>query len=243
MRAIAFFALFFLPLLGMSQEFVITKLDVVPEGMIVHYDLIDSTKSRTYTISIFSSHDNYLNPLKHISGDVGLEIQPGRNKRILWKVRSELGDSFKGSVELEVRGHVYIPFIRLNDFKEGQIIHRGRPTMLTWTGGTRQNILNFAIYKGDERVDVIPSVANSGSYELNLPTSIRPGKGYYFLVSDTKNKDQVMKSATFEVRRKVPLGLKIIPVALIGGAAILLIPKSDTSKELGVPPAVPSGTN
>jgi hypothetical protein len=229
--------------MAQSQEFVIKKMDLTTEGMLLHYDLLDTTKARTYTINVYSSHDKYLNPLKHVSGDVGLEVRPGLNKKILWNVRAELGDNFKGSAELEVRGHVYIPFIRFDDFKEGQVIHRGRPTTITWTGGTRQNILNFVIYQGENRVDVIPNVANSGNYELTLPTSIKPGKGYYFLVSDSKNKDQVMKTATFEVRRKVPLGLKIIPAVLVGGAAILLLPKSETSKELGAPPAVPSGTN
>jgi len=83
-------------------------------------------------------------------------------------------------------------------------------------------------------------VANSGNYEMILPTSIKPGKGYYFLVSDSKNKDQVMKTPTFEVRRKVPLAVKIVPVVLIGGAIAALLPKSSASN-LDNPPDVPAG--
>ena len=202
-----------------AQEFTIKKVELTGESIILHYDLIDTIKARTYSIHVYSSKDNFLSPLQKIKGDAGLEVRPGANKKITWGSREELGTSFKGDVELEVRGRVYIPFVRFDGFQNEQIIRRGKPKTMTWSGGTRQNILNFAIYQGDDYVDVIPNVANSGSYEIVLPTSIKPGKGYYFLVSDSKNKDQVMKTPTFEVKRKIPLALKVLPFVAIGAVA------------------------
>jgi hypothetical protein len=226
-----------------AQEFVLTKIELAGDAIILHYSLTDTIKSRTYSISVYSSKDNFLSPLQKISGDAGLEVKPGQNLKIIWSAKEELGAAFRGEIELEVRGRIYIPFVKFDGFQAEQVIRRGKPKTMTWSGGTRQNILNFSIYNRDDQfVDVIPNVANSGSYEMIIPMSVKPGKGYYFLVSDSKNKDQVMKTPPFEVRRKVPLGLKAIPIALVGTAAFVLAPSSGPS-DLSNPPAVPTSKN
>jgi len=226
-----------------AQEFTIKAVELTAESIVLHYDLVDTIKSRTYSITVYSSHDNFLAPLLKVKGDVGLEVRPGANRKITWNSREELGPGFQGGVELEVRGRIYIPFVKFDGFQAEQVIRRGKPKTMTWSGGTRQNILNFSIYnKEDQFIDVIPNVANSGSYEMTLPTSIKPGKGYYFLVSDSKNKDQVMRTPPFEVRRKIPLGLKVVPVLLIGTAVVVLMP-SDGATNIEGPPAVPGSTN
>ncbi len=226
-----------------AQEFTIRRVELTNDAIILYYDLVDTIKSRTYSIQVYSSRDNFLAPLQKIKGDAGLEVRPGENRKITWSSKEELGPAFNGDVELEVRGRIYIPFVKFDGFQEQQVIRRGKPKMMTWSGGTRQNILNFAIYnKEGQFVDVIPNVANSGSYEMILPTSIKPGRGYYFMVSDSKNKDQVMKTPAFEVRRKVPLALKAIPVLLIGGVAAMQQQNSGP-KDLAAPPDVPTSHN
>ena len=225
-----------------AQEFTIKGIVLTSESIILHYDLLDTIKARTYTINVYSSQDNYLAPLQKIKGDAGLEVIPGQNKKIIWSAKEELGATFHGDIELEIRGRVYIPFIKFEGFQDEQIIKRGKPKTITWSGGTRQNILNFALYKGDEYTDVIPNIANSGSYDLVIPTTVKPGKGYYFLVSDSKNKDQVMKTTVFTVKRRIPLGLKLLPIALIGGAVPLLSSPSGP-KNIDAPPGQPPTNN
>ncbi|MBL7852451.1 MAG: hypothetical protein JNN04_16215 [Cyclobacteriaceae bacterium] len=228
-----------------GQEFVLTKTELTGTSIILYFDLVDTVKARTYTINLYSSKDDFVAPLQKVSGDVGLEVKPGQTRKIVWNSKDELGASFHGDIELEVRGRVYVPFVRFDGFQEEQVIRRGKPKTMTWSGGTRQNILNFSIYNKDgEFVDVIPNVANSGSYEMVIPMTVKPGKGYYFMVSDSKNKDQVMKTPPFEVKRKVPLGVKLIPVVAVGAAAAFLLPKSSNEKSnISGPPDVPSTTN
>lgn len=224
-----------------AQEFSIKRIELTPETLILHYDLVDTIKARTYTINLFSSKDTYLAPLQKVKGDVGLEVRPGLNKKITWSSKEELGPAFRGDIELEVRGRVYIPFVKFEGFQDEQVIKRGKAKTITWSGGTRQNILNFTLYRGEEYVDVIPNVANSGSYDLIIPTSVKPGKGYYFLVSDSKNKDQVMKTNTFTVKRKVPLGLKLLPIALLG--IIPFLGGEDAPDDLEMPGGPPDNKN
>ena len=163
-----------------AQEFSIKKIELTSESVILYYDLIDTVKNRTYTINVFTSRDSYLTPIQKVKGDAGLEVRPGANKKIVWSSKEELGPTFHGDIELEVRGRVYIPFVKFEGFQDGQVFKRGKAKTLTWAGGTRQNILNFTLYKGEEYIDVIPNVANSGSYDMILPTSVKPGSGYFF---------------------------------------------------------------
>ena len=222
-----------------AQEFTIKQVELGSDGVIIFYDLKDTTRNRLYSVNVFTSRDNFLNPLLKVKGDAGLEVKPGLNRRIIWDTK-EFGPTFRGDVEIEIRGKVYIPFVRFNNLYKS--IKRAKATTLTWTGGTRQNILNFSLYNNDdELVTVIPNVANAGSYDITIPKSVKPGSAYYFIVSDSKNKDQMMKTSSFDVKRKVKLIYKILPGLLIGGAIYFLLP--EPSHVLSGPTGPPPDTN
>ncbi len=225
-----------------AQEFSIKSIEQSRDALVVYYDLIDTTSSRVYTIYLYSSHDKFVAPLLKVSGDIGLEVKPGKNKMIRWNVREELGETYRGELQLEVKGRVYAPFIQFNDFKSGRVFKRGKSSTLTWSGGSRQNILNFAIYKNDKYVGVVSNVANSGTYNMVIPKDIKPGSDYYFVVSDTKNKDQMMKTETFTVKRRFPLMVKVVPVVALGAAIYSILPEKG-DEELSGPPTIPANKN
>lgn len=215
---IVFFLLISVPLL--SQQFTIKRVEVSGDKINLYYDLIDDIQQRAYTISLYSSKDNFISTLEKVSGDVGLEVKPGGNRKIVWNAKEELGADFEGKVGLEVRGRVYIPFVRLDGLNK--TFKRDKPYEITWTGGTQQNILNFDLYKGEDKITTFPNISNVGHYTLTMPISVKPGKGYKFKITDTRNKDQIVYSAPFGVSRKIPLMMKVIPVALLGGGIYLL---------------------
>jgi len=223
-----------------AQEFIIKTIELTPDQVILHYNLIDSTKNRTYTVYVYSSRDNFLAPLTKVSGDMGLEVKPGKNRRITWNSKEELGSLFVGDVELEVRGKVYIPFIRFDGFNEVKSRKRAVPFLVKWSGGTQQNILNFQLYKNEKLVYTFPNVPNSHEYKLTIPSSVKPGDNYRLKVSDSKNKDQQMVSSGFNIKRKFPLLLKALPVIALGGAAFALAGGSSGSTDLSEPPPVPT---
>lgn len=209
---------------SIAQEFSITKVEFKNQKVLLHYSIVDTILTRTYTVSIFSSNDNFTIPLQKVSGDVGLEVRPGGNKLIVWDAPGEFGNSFSGKVGLEIRGRVYIPFIRVENFKKGDVsIKRGKPYQVTWTGGTRQNILNFELMRDDKRVYVFPNIANVGHNTFVFPISIKPYKKYHFKITDSKNKDEVVFTQTFSIKRKFPLLLKVVPVAVMVSAAAMLL--------------------
>lgn len=221
----------------MAQTFNIKRVELEGDLVNVYYDLLDTTARRTYTVNLFSSRDNYITPLEKATGDLGLEVKPGPNRKISWNTREELGGAFIGEVALEIRGRVYIPFVRLDG--EYASIKRLKPYEITWTGGTQQNILNFDLYKGGEKITSFPNIANVGHYTLTIPSSVKPGKGYSFKITDSKNKDQIVNTQQFRVKPKFPFILKAAAVAVVGGAIYYLttLGSSKTPGEESVPEA------
>ncbi len=228
-----------------AQQFDIKRVELANQQVIIHYDLNDTIPGRSYTLNVYSSTDNYLNPLQQLKGDIGMEVKPGYDKKISWDAKAELGDDFNGSVALEIRGRIYVPFVYFSSFNDYKSFKRGKPYEITWSGGTSRNILNFDLYRKEKKVATFANVANVGYYKMVLPKDTKPGKGYTFRVSDTKNKNEVVYTSAFKVKRKSPLLLKIIPLAVLGYLAYTFIGGSDDPGPAGptniVDPITPGG--
>jgi hypothetical protein len=228
-----------------GQEFTIRAVETTPDHrIVVHYDLIDTTRNRLYTVFVYSSLDNFLTPLTKLSGDAGLEVKPGMGKKITWRSKEELPAGFDGDVQLEIRGRVYIPFIRFEGFQDAVVRKRKTPFTVKWSGGSRQNILNFQLYQRREDQEVLvhtyPNIPNSSEYTLEIPNSVKPGNNYYFRISDTKNTDQVVITPLFTVKRKIPLLWKGVALAGVGYLVfVLLHDDGDDEKTVGTPPDPP----
>jgi hypothetical protein len=216
-----------------AQDFAIKRVEVAGNDINLYYNLLDSVAHRTYTITLYSSKDNFISPLEKVFGDVDLEVKPGENKKITWHAKEELGADFDGKVSLEVRGRRYIPFVRLDG--NYHTMKRLKNYQFTWTGGTEQNILNFDLYRNGSKVTSFPNIANVGHHTIQLPQDIKSGKGYTFKITDTKNKDQIVNTAPFVVKRKVPLLLKGIPILAL--AAIIPSLTSSSKKSSDIPAA------
>jgi len=217
-----------------GQEFHIQKIDLNGDKVFIYYNLIDTFPGHSYTMNLYYSKDNFISPLQKTRGDIGLEVKPGINKRIEWAAKDELGPDFSvGEIRLELKGRLYVPFVRLDG--EYPTFSRGKKYELTWTGGTQQNILNFDLYQGTTKITSFSNIANVWHYTMIIPTAVKPGQEYRFRISDTKNKDQVVFSKPFSIERRIPLLLKILPPVFIGIGTYFLIQASEP-KPLDGPP-------
>lgn len=226
---------------GNAQNLELKSVELKNDKLELHYDLLDSLEDRFYSIRLYSSADGYLNPLTKIRGDVGLEVKPGKDKVVSWAVREELAPDFNSKVSIEIRAKIFVPFINTESINQYKVYKRKRKYNLTWKGGTPQNILNFDLYHNEDKVTSFPNLANVGHHELELPSHIKPGKNYRFRISDAKNKDEVVYTSTFRVKRKVPLLMKVIPGLMAGSALyILLSPKEGESDLPGAPSELPN---
>jgi hypothetical protein len=224
-----------------AQKVAVKKVELAGEKIIVYYDLEDSNPNNEYQIFLYSSQNNYTTALTHVKGDVGNEVRPG-SKKIEWNVREELGP-YKGKIALEVRGKVYAPFAKLQNFDVSRKYKRGKTYPLGWKAGS-QNPIHIELYKGSQRVTGELNHPNNGSYQLSIPPKVKPGDDYRIKLTDSKNSDEVIYSGYFRVTPKVPMLLKVAPILAVGGIAAVVIgaggggeePPSGGGNEITLPP-------
>ncbi|HMJ69565.1 MAG TPA: Ser-Thr-rich GPI-anchored membrane family protein [Cyclobacteriaceae bacterium] len=207
-----------------AQSVVIKKVELAGEQVIVHYELEDSNPNNEYLINLYTSKDNYFAPVTKVTGDVGMDIKPGADKKIYWKIRDEYG-AYKGKLALEIRGKVYVPFVRLQDFDTKKPLKRGTTYNLKWKVGN-SNPINIELYKGGERISGETNQPNNGSHSLFVPKHAKNGKDYRLKFTDTKNTDEVVYTENFKVGPKIPLLLKIVPAAVVVGVLVVVLSKS-----------------
>lgn len=203
-----------------AQTITIKKVELAGEKIIVHYDLDDSNPNNEYKLDLYSSADNFVAPLTKVKGDIGPEIKPGTGRKVEWNIREELG-GFKGKIALEIRGKVYIPFVKLQNFDATKSYKRGKSYSINWKPGNT-NPINLELYKGGQRIDGAMGVPNNGGHTFYFPSHSKKGNDYRLKFTDTKNSDDVLFSSEFQVKPKVPLIVKVLPVLAIGAAAATL---------------------
>jgi hypothetical protein len=201
-----------------AQKVAVKKVELAGEKIIVHYDLEDSNPNNEYQIFLYSSQNNFSTALTKVKGDVGNEVKSGSDRKIEWNIMEELGP-YKGKLALEVRGGVYAPFVKLQNFDVSKKYKRGKSYPLQWKPGSA-NPIHIELYKGSERLDGELNHPNNGSYSIAIPGNAKSGKDYRLKITDSKNSEQVIYSGYFKVTPKLPLLYKILPLAIIGGAAV-----------------------
>ena len=92
-------------------------------------------------------------------------------------------------------------------------------------------------------MNTFPNIANVGHYTLTLPRDTKAGHNYYFKITDSKNKDQVVLSPGFSVKRKMPLIAKSVLFCGIGAGVVIGLIKATESSTLDPIPEAPGHPN
>ncbi len=115
------------PIWSYAQDLTIKRIELENEKVMLYYDLIDTIQERVYAVNLYSSKDNFINPLKSVTGKWGLEVKPGLNNKIELNASEEFGADFEDKVAFELRAKVYIPFIRIEGFDNNPKFKRTKP--------------------------------------------------------------------------------------------------------------------
>lgn len=222
--------LFFSTLYG--QRITISKTEVIGDKINIYYELLGDNPGQLFNVSIFSSTDNFAYPLIFTSGDIGKDIKAGSGKKIQWDAGKELVN-FKGNISFELKASLaYTPLLISSPY-EGQILKRGNTYPVYWTGG-EEVPPQLELYKGENKIMDIPNQANKNSSNMLLPINIKPGENYSIKLTN----DNGTVSSHFIVKRKIPLVVKVAPLALIGAGAFVLF-MNKGSKAAGISSEMP----
>jgi len=86
--------IYFLAFPAIAQEVDITHVELQGSDVIIHYNLQDEDLNRRYSLHLYNSIDNYIQPIEKVSGDIGVDIAVGDNKKVVWHAMEELGEDF-----------------------------------------------------------------------------------------------------------------------------------------------------
>jgi hypothetical protein len=185
--------------------------------VIVSYDVVGSKSNQTYYLDLYSSHNNFSAPLKQVSGDVGKNIRAGTGKRISWDAAAELIEH-SGELTFKVKGEMIPLPLSFKTPNVGDQVRRGKSVAITWEGGKPDQMITFELYKGSDKVMNIGDSKNTGQFAWLIPKDF--SKGTYSI--KLRSGDEVRQSGFFNVKPKVPLLVKLLPLLAAGGAAALL---------------------
>jgi len=202
--------------LTFGQEVDIVNVQLKGENIEISYNLLDERIDRSYTVNLYTSKDNFIQPMEEVEGDVGVDIPVGNNKKLIWYAKKELGDDFTGNLSLELKGNYYVPFITIDGISAGREFSRGKQHDIIWSGGRGDNILNFELYKGDDLVKSFEERPNNGNTTIQIPVKVKPGDNYRFRISDKRNRDDVVYTDFFTIKRNVPLSIQLGATAVVG---------------------------
>jgi hypothetical protein len=203
-----------------GQSVNIKKIDLAGQKVIITYDLEDSNPGNEYLLNLYTSKDNFSAAMTHVTGDIGQEVKPGTDKRVEWNLVEDLG-AYKGRLSFEVRGKMFVPFVKLQNFDAAKSYKRGNTYDIGWKAGST-NAIHIELYKGSQRITGELNHPNNGAFSMTFPGSAKPGKDYRIKITDSKNAEDVVYTGYFKVAPKVPLLLKIIPaIAIVGAVAVL----------------------
>ncbi len=194
------------------------KASLEGENMVITYDLVNSTINEKFTVSLRSSHNNFASALMGLSGDVGENILPGKGKRVVWALKSELPSDFDADIAIKVKASLLAEPLTVNPLAQNTV-RKGQSVALKWQGGRSTDKITISLLKeGVPQEQVANSISNSHQFQYTVPSALK-GSGYSFKIS-TAHAEVITSS--FRVKSKIKAIFIIVPVAIIGVAAAFL---------------------
>lgn len=206
---------------GFAQRITDVRAQATGNLITISYDLAGTILGQLYEVAIYSSHDGMSKPLQHVRGDIGASLTPGRGKRIEWGVKKELGD-FDGDITFEIRARLMFSPIRFTTPTRNVTYKRGNTYKIDWLGAVADENMKIELYNDTTKRFDITQVQNRYRHQWTLPENMEPDKNYRLKISSVNKPDNFAWSSNFTVRRKVPLGMKLVPLGVVGGVAAFL---------------------
>jgi hypothetical protein len=186
----------------------------------VVYDLTGAGQGQQFNLDLYASHDNFLKPLKQVSGDIGKNVSGGTTKRIEWDAAAELG-AFSGQITFRIKGDPVPVAWAFKNPADGSSVRRGKSSTIQWEGGLKNQTVRLELLKDSKQVLAVGEMTNSGEYIWAVPKDLKTGE-YTVKLSAGQESAQ---SAPFRVKAKVPLILKVTPL-VVAGLVIILWPEN-----------------
>lgn len=245
-RKITLILLFFLAGIQVKGQTIENfRQEIIGDEVNIYYDLIANIEGQIFQVILFCSDSStYTQRLYFATGDVGKDVKPGKNKRIVWTNKDELTSYSLEDLTFEIKPNIQssaLYFIYPRD--RATIFRRSTTEKIEWLGGDINENLVIELYRYDSRQLVISSTSNKGYTSWNIPVGLKPGLDYQLRMTVANKPSEPVFSSKFRIKRKIPTALKFIPAGILLGTATYLILNKKPNNELPGPPDIPGNSN
>ena len=217
------------------------RQEIIGDEVNIYFDLIANIEGQIFEVVLYCSDSTtYSQRLYFATGDVGKNVKPGKDKRVVWTNEEELTTYSLEDLTFEIKANIQsssLYFIHPRD--RNAVFKRGTTEKIEWLGGDINESLVIELYRYDTRQKVIANTSNKGNIFWNVPNDLRPGVNYQLRLSVANKPSDPVFSSKFQVRRKIPNALKFISAGIIVGATAFLISNGEENNELPGPPVTP----
>ncbi len=218
---------------GQIVENVRSGLSTDQQSIIILYNLVAEVNNETFNIIPYVVFPDSTTRIFHVTGDVGIGITPGTNKKILWDFNTEI-DFFVGTVSFLITPKYVFPIS--NDHSK---MKRGKTYNHRLPDGLSKNYKLFLYNYKKELIEVdLPFQFYDDRLEISFPRKTRPRKYQLLLKSNTS--EEVIYTRPFKIKRKVPLFTYALPVIAFG-AYYAYTTATEVTRNLPEPPSLNDG--
>jgi hypothetical protein len=180
---------------------------------------------KAYSVALFSSHDNFVSPLRLVAGDTGEKrILPGTGKTIIWRARQEL-TNFDGDIAFEIRAVAASPLF--SDINTSVMkVKRGGEVKIFWKGGKPNERVSIYLIKNSTAIQA-GTASNAEEFNYAVPKKIKPGKYEVQL----RQGGEDVSGAPLTIAARIPLIAKIAVVPVLGLLVYFIVDKPEEFPE------------
>ncbi len=219
-----------------AQEVSNLRAETKGNLVIINYDLAGTMPGQLFEVRVFVLRDGRADSLLYVRGDVGKNVVPGRNKRMEWGAKKEIG-VFDNTLAFKVEATLTFSPMVLKNPAKATVWRRGKGHDIAWAGGVENESLQLELWKDSTLSFIITRTANQGNYDWQVPVALAPGDDYKIRLASVAAPTNFRFSEPFSVRRKIPLAAKFIPLGLAAAVGTwLLVRRLSEPAEPDLPP-------
>ena len=225
-----FFLFFFWVWIGelaVAQSIENIRKQIDGDEVIITYDLVSPDPRLNYGIRFYGSVEGRRERLFRATGDIGRDIEGGKNKALRWSNDIEFINVPLEKIKFDLTFQFLDPPVKMLKPISNVEFKRGKTYELKWLGGERVSI---DLYRAGQKVRTIGYAQEGGSFNWRIPAGLKPGSDYYVEIYGDRRKG-VVESKRFSIKRRYPTWAKLVPIVAIGGAVAYVVSQNDDGEE------------
>lgn len=206
---------------ALAQRVAAVNASISGEQVIINYDLLEPTDGYVFNVQLYSSIDNFRDPLQNVTGDVGKEIKAGLRKQVTWQAKKALG-YVDDVVTFEVKATiVYEPLRYVGPSPLVGKIKGKERLNIVWAAGDPDERITLKLLRNGSVVSNLYEGPNRGEFVWRVPKKIQESNQYAFRISGNSQYSNTVTGPQLQIKPRSGVGGWLIGGLVFTAGAIV----------------------